>query len=57
MQVQDLLTNHRPGDDTAGAGNDFSGLPVEHHPGGLDVGSSDGVAAADGAQLGEGRDQ
>jgi hypothetical protein len=56
VQVQDLLTNHRPGDDAAGAGYDFSGLPVEHHPGGLDVGSSDGVAA-DGAQLGEGRDQ
>jgi len=57
VQVQDLLTNHRPGDDTAGAGNDFSGLPVQNHLGGLDVGSSDGVAAADGAQLGEGRDQ
>ncbi|OEL22251.1 Protein BEARSKIN2 [Dichanthelium oligosanthes] len=60
VQVQDLLTNHRPADvdDAAGAGYDFSGLPVEHHHpvGGLDVGSSDGVAA-DGAQLGEGRDQ
>lgn len=58
VQVQDLLTNHRPEDDAgagAGAGYDFSGLPVEHHPGGLDVGSSDGVAP-DGGQLGEGRD-
>ncbi|KAL6652675.1 hypothetical protein ACP70R_011600 [Stipagrostis hirtigluma subsp. patula] len=56
VQVQDLLTNHRP---AADAGYDFSGLPVEqHHPGGgLDVGSSDGGVAADGAQLGEGRDQ
>lgn len=58
VQVQDLLTNHRPEDDAgagAGAGYDFSGLPVEHHPGGLDVGSSDGVGP-DGGQLGEGRD-
>ncbi|TVU14261.1 hypothetical protein EJB05_37720, partial [Eragrostis curvula] len=54
VQVQDLLTNHRP---AADAGYDFTGLPVEHPGGGLDVGSSDGVAA-DGAQLGEGgRDQ
>ncbi|KAF0890242.1 hypothetical protein E2562_002660 [Oryza meyeriana var. granulata] len=54
VQVQDLLTNHRPS--AADAGYDFSGLPVDQHPG-LDVGSSDGggVAAADG--LGEGRDQ
>jgi len=57
VQVQDLLTNHRPGDDAAGAGYDFSGLPVEHHPGCLDVGSSDGVAADAAHQLGEGRDQ
>lgn len=62
VQVQDLLTNHRPTvDDGAGtAGYDFSGLPVEHHPGGgLDVGSSDGVATdGGGGQLaGEGRDQ
>ena len=60
VQVQDLLTNHRPGDDAAGAGYDFSVLPVEHHHpgGGLDVGSSDGGVAADAAQqLGEGRDQ
>ncbi|KAF8714829.1 hypothetical protein HU200_027362 [Digitaria exilis] len=61
VQVQDLLTNHRPGvDDDAAAGYDFSGLPaVEHHhhhpSGGLDVG--DGVAADGSAQLGEGRDQ
>ncbi|KAF8703215.1 hypothetical protein HU200_032005 [Digitaria exilis] len=62
VQVQDLLTNHRPGvdDDAAAAGYDFSGLPaVEHHHhhagGGLDVG--DGVAADGSAQLGEGRDQ
>jgi hypothetical protein len=56
VQVQDLLTNHRP---AADAGYDFSGLPVEHPAaaGDLDVGSSDGVAA-DGSQLGEaGRDQ
>jgi hypothetical protein len=53
VQVQDLLTNHRPAADASGgAGYDFSGLPVEHP--GLDVGSSDGVAA-DG--LAEGRDQ
>ncbi|XP_047071023.1 protein BEARSKIN1-like [Lolium rigidum] len=53
VQVQDLLTNHRPATDASGgAGYDFSGLPVEHH--GLEVGSSDGVAA-DG--LAEGRDQ
>ena len=53
VQVQDLLTNHRPATDASGgAGYDFSGLPVEHP--GLDVGSSDGVAA-DG--LPEGRDQ
>ncbi|CAL5068019.1 unnamed protein product [Urochloa decumbens] len=64
VQVQDLLTNHRPADDDAGVGAggyDFSGLPVEHHhPGGggqLDVGGSDGVAGDDGAQMGEGRDQ
>ncbi|WVZ85794.1 hypothetical protein U9M48_032668 [Paspalum notatum var. saurae] len=60
VQVQDLLTNHRPADDATGGaagGYDFSGLPVEHHhPGGLDVGSSDGVAADGGGQLGEGRD-
>ncbi|CAN6270063.1 unnamed protein product [Urochloa humidicola] len=58
VQVQDLLTNHRPTDDAgAGAGYDFSGLPVEHHHGGgLDVGGSDGVAA-DGGQMGEGSDQ
>jgi hypothetical protein len=52
VQVQDLLTNHRP---TADAGGyDFSGLPVQHPAaaGGLDVGSSDGVAP-----LGEGRNQ
>ncbi|XP_062185497.1 protein BEARSKIN2-like [Phragmites australis] len=53
VQVQDLLTNHRP---VADAVYDFSGLPVEHTAGGLDVGSSDGVAA-DGGLLGEGRDQ
>ncbi|VAH32728.1 protein BEARSKIN2 [Triticum urartu] len=52
VQVQDLLTNHRPAADAAGGGYDFSSLPVEHP--GLDVGSSDGVAA-DG--LAEGRDQ
>lgn len=59
VQVQDLLTNHRPTDDGAGTGYDFSGLSVDHHHpgGGLDVGSSDGVVATDGgAQLGEGRD-
>ncbi|PWZ45530.1 Protein BEARSKIN2 [Zea mays] len=60
VQVQDLLTNHRPTDDDgAGTGYDFSGLHVEHQPGGgLDVGSSDGVATDDGGQLaGERRDQ
>ncbi|CAN6228278.1 unnamed protein product [Urochloa humidicola] len=57
VQVQDLLTNHRPADDAGAGGYDFSGLPVEHHPGGgLDVGGNDGVAA-DGGQMGEGRDQ
>uniref|UniRef100_A0A0E0DER4 NAC domain-containing protein n=3 Tax=Poaceae TaxID=4479 RepID=A0A0E0DER4_9ORYZ len=49
VQVQDLLTNHRP---SADAGYDFSGLPAvdhhHHHPG-LDVGSSDGGVAAGGA--------
>ncbi|KAK3142519.1 hypothetical protein QOZ80_4BG0347570 [Eleusine coracana subsp. coracana] len=58
VQVQDLLTNHRPGPD---AGYDFSGLPVDHAAaeGGLDVGSSDGGVAADGGgQMGEaGRNQ
>ena len=58
VQVQDLLTNHRPTDDGAGTGYDFSGLPVEHHPGsGLDLGSSDGVATDGGQLAGEGRDQ
>ncbi|CAD6260773.1 unnamed protein product [Miscanthus lutarioriparius] len=58
VQVQDLLTNHRPTDDGAGTAYDFSGLPVEHHPGsGLDVGSSDGVATDGGQLAGEGRDQ
>lgn len=49
VQVQDLLTNHRP---AADAGYDFSGLPVEHPAAGLDVGSSDG---GDGL-VAEGRD-
>ncbi|KAL6882701.1 hypothetical protein ACP4OV_011391 [Aristida adscensionis] len=56
VQVQDLLTNHRPAADAAGY--DFSGLPVDHAAagGGLDVGSSDGAVAADaGGQLAEGR--
>jgi hypothetical protein len=58
VQVQDLLTNHRPTDDGAGTGYDFSALPVEHHPGGLDVGgSSDGVATDGGQLASEGRDQ
>ncbi|CAN6275783.1 unnamed protein product [Urochloa humidicola] len=65
VQVQDLLTNHRPAEDAgAGAGGyDFSGLPVEHHHpgggGGLDIGGSDGGVAGDGGgQMGEaGRDQ
>ncbi|XP_040379710.1 protein BEARSKIN1-like [Oryza brachyantha] len=56
VQVQDLLTNHRPSAADAAAGYDFSGLPVDQHPAGLDVGSSDGgVATADGLG-GEGRD-
>lgn len=58
VQVQDLLTNHRP---TPDAGYDFSGLPVEHPAAaGLDVGSSDGGVATDGGggQMGEaGTDQ
>ncbi|XP_010930409.4 protein BEARSKIN1-like [Elaeis guineensis] len=52
VQVQDLLTNHRP------AGYDFSVLPTESsamvkpYEGGLEVGACEGMQ-----QVGEGRDQ
>ncbi|KAG8064640.1 hypothetical protein GUJ93_ZPchr0004g38172 [Zizania palustris] len=53
VQVQDLLTNHRPTAD--GGGYDFSSLPSVEHTG-LDICSSEGgVVGADG--LAEGRDQ